>query len=113
MHKVVTMEKWPAQPGGDKIWPEILGLIFDEKTANANAQDFAERVRQTHVRWLNHARCAARRRFLDDRFDCRRHREIHHLHLALHFPIVFRNATFPLWREIEREPLAVTASPRM
>ena len=45
-------EKWRTQPIGGEIRPELWGIIFDEKPAHPQAQDFAECVRETHVTWL-------------------------------------------------------------
>lgn len=44
--------KWKTQPIGGEIRPELWGRIFDEKPGLAEAQDFAECVRQTHATWL-------------------------------------------------------------
>jgi hypothetical protein len=47
-----ALDKWKTHPIGGEIRPELWGQIFDEKPADAHAQDFAECVRQSHVTWL-------------------------------------------------------------
>ncbi len=47
-----ALEKWRTQPIGGEIRPEAWGIVFDEKPAHPEVQDFAECVRQTHVTWL-------------------------------------------------------------
>ncbi len=47
-----AMQKWKTSPIGGEIRPELWGQIFDDKPKHAQAQDFAECVRQTHATWL-------------------------------------------------------------
>ena len=48
----LAMERWKMHPIGGEIRPEVWGIIFDEKPAHKQAQDFAACVRETHVSWV-------------------------------------------------------------
>ncbi len=47
-----AMQKWKTMPIGGEIRPELWGEIFDDRPANAQAQDIAECIQQTHATWL-------------------------------------------------------------
>lgn len=44
--------KWKRQMIGGEVRPEVWAIIFDKSVDHAQAQDFDECVRQTHVSWL-------------------------------------------------------------
>lgn len=50
--KAGTLEKWPTQPIGGEVRPEVWGCCFDEPGCEPAGQEFAKCIEATHVTWL-------------------------------------------------------------